>query len=110
MGKSNVGSEEMLSNDMIRSVSLTLCSSIRIECSPHKTMRCSWNVQIELLLASPLRRALQTCSITFESSVQRGLKIIALPMAEEASDAPADTGSELDLLQAEFPENIDWGV
>lgn len=64
--------------------------------------------QIELLLASPLRRALETCEITFESSIGRGLKIIALPMAEEASDAPADTGSELDLLKAEFPEHVDF--
>jgi hypothetical protein len=40
--------------------------------------------------------------------VDRGLKIIALPMAEEASDAPCDTGSELEVLQAEFPNNIDF--
>ena len=29
-------------------------------------------------------------------------------MAEEASDAPCDTGSELEVLQAEFPANVDF--
>ena len=64
--------------------------------------------QIDLLLASPLRRALRTCSIAFQPGIDRGLKIVALPMAEEASDAPCDTGSELEVLQAEFPEKIDF--
>ena len=30
-------------------------------------------------------------------------------MAEEASDAPADTGSEVDMLVAEFPDHVDFG-
>ncbi|KAK3717942.1 hypothetical protein LTR37_005368 [Vermiconidia calcicola] len=63
---------------------------------------------IELLLASPLRRALQTCTITFQPGIERGLRIIALPMAEEASDAPCDTGSEVEVLKKEFPDNIDF--
>ena len=29
-------------------------------------------------------------------------------MAEEASDAPADTGSEVELLKVDFP-NVDFG-
>lgn len=74
--------------------------------------RCTSHVliylQIDLLLASPLRRALKTCSIAFQPGVDRGLKIIALPMAEEASDAPCDTGSEPEVLQAEFPDNVDF--
>lgn len=32
------------------------------------------------------------------------MKIIALPYAEEASDDPCDTGSEVDVLKAEFPD------
>lgn len=61
--------------------------------------------QVELLLASPLRRALQTCAITFLPCLNRGLQIIALPMAEECSDAPSDTGSDSEFLKAEFAEN-----
>lgn len=63
---------------------------------------------MQLLLASPMRRALQTCTLSFAPCVQRGLKIIALPIAEEASDAPCDTGSEVETLQAEFPEVVDF--
>jgi len=59
---------------------------------------------VELLLASPLRRALQTCAITFLPCLDRGLQIIALPMAEECSDAPADIGSEPELLREEFSD------
>jgi broad specificity phosphatase PhoE len=66
------------------------------------------SVQIELLVASPLRRALQTCALTFEPCLKRGLTIIALPMAEEASNAPCDTGSEVDLLKVDFPTQIDF--
>lgn len=29
-------------------------------------------------------------------------------MAEEASNAPCDTGSELEVLQAEFPNKVDF--
>ncbi|RMZ07944.1 hypothetical protein D0860_04891 [Hortaea werneckii] len=40
--------------------------------------------------------------------VKRGKKIVALPIAEEASDAPCDTGSEVDILQADFPDVVDF--
>ncbi|KAK3669324.1 hypothetical protein LTR78_010786 [Recurvomyces mirabilis] len=63
---------------------------------------------IELLLASPLRRALETCKLTFTPCIDRGMRIIALPMAEEASDAPCDTGSEADILKQEFPKAVDF--
>ncbi|KAK3707041.1 hypothetical protein LTR37_012373 [Vermiconidia calcicola] len=63
---------------------------------------------VELLLASPLRRALQTCTITFQPGIERGLSIIALPMAEEASDAPCDTGSAVEVLKKEFPDTVDF--
>ncbi|KAK5168689.1 uncharacterized protein LTR77_005998 [Saxophila tyrrhenica] len=61
------------------------------------------STSIDLLLASPLRRALQTCTLTFAPALSRGHHIIALPYAEEASDAPCDTGSEPALLRSEFP-------
>lgn len=64
--------------------------------------------QVELLLASPLRRALQTCALSFAPCIERGLKIIALPMAEEASNAPCDTGSDPEVLKSEFPDKVDF--
>ena len=60
--------------------------------------------KVELLLASPLRRALQTCAITFLPCLDRGMEIIALPMAEECSDAPSDTGSDPQFLKEEFAD------
>ena len=95
----------------------TECFSKTRQCLSFKSLAktpgynyCLANIdQLELLLASPLTRALQTCEITFASSIARGLKIIALPMAEEASDAPADTGSEKELLQVAFPHSVDFG-
>ncbi|QIW99776.1 hypothetical protein AMS68_005294 [Peltaster fructicola] len=64
--------------------------------------------KVELLLASPLRRALQTCQLCFEPCVERGLKIVALPYAEEASDDPSDTGSDQAVLHKEFPNQVDF--
>lgn len=43
-----------------------------------------------------------------EPCVARGLRIVALPYAEEASDAPCDTGSEVELLKVLFPEHVDF--
>ncbi|KAK6430810.1 hypothetical protein LTR95_013034 [Oleoguttula sp. CCFEE 5521] len=64
---------------------------------------------LELLLASPLRRALQTCQTTFSPAIEtRQLKIIALPYAEEASADPCDTGSEIEVLQEEFGHGVDF--
>lgn len=62
--------------------------------------------KVELLLASPLRRALQTCAITFMPCLDRGMEIIALPMAEECSEAPSDTGSDPQFLKDEFRDRL----
>lgn len=60
------------------------------------------------MLASPLRRALQTSQLTFRPCLARGLRILALPMAEEASSAPSDTGSDPEVLRREFPDVVDF--
>ncbi|KAF2720971.1 hypothetical protein K431DRAFT_269474 [Polychaeton citri CBS 116435] len=64
--------------------------------------------RIDLLLASPMRRAIQTCRLCFAPCVeQRGMKIIALPLAEEATADPSDTGSSIDVLRSEFGDFVD---
>ena len=55
-----------------------------------------------------MRRAIQTCQLSFSPAVDRGLIIVCLPHAEEVSDAPADTGSPIDVLQAEFGSGVDF--
>ena len=60
--------------------------------------------EIELLAASPLRRATYTAIHAFPDVTKRGLKILALPEAQEtgAGLKPCDTGSDLDMLMKEF--------
>jgi len=63
--------------------------------------------RIQLLCASPLRRALQTTMYAFEPVTQRGMKITALPDAQEGTNAPSDTGSPVEVLAAEFGDKVD---
>lgn len=53
---------------------------------------------IDLLMASPIKRAVQTCEIAFKPELERGLVILAMPMAQEASADPCDTGSSPEEL------------
>ena len=59
---------------------------------------------VELLVASPLRRTIYTALYTFDQEVKRGMKVIALPEAQETSDLPSDTGSDLDVLKEEMAD------
>jgi broad specificity phosphatase PhoE len=54
------------------------------------------------LVASPLRRTLYTCLLSFGEEVKSGKKVIALPELQETSDLPCDTGSDPAKLQEEF--------
>jgi broad specificity phosphatase PhoE len=60
------------------------------------------SAKITHLVASPLRRTLYTCLLSFPSSIAAGLKVLALPELQETSDLPCDTGSPPAKLQAEF--------
>ncbi|KAE9380742.1 phosphoglycerate mutase-like protein [Stipitochalara longipes BDJ] len=61
-----------------------------------------FHARITHLVASPLRRTIYTCLLSFPSSVSSGKKVIALPELQENSDLPCDTGSAPSKLQAEF--------
>ena len=60
------------------------------------------NDRITHLVASPLRRTLYTCLLSFPAVVARGCKIVALPELQETSDLPCDTGSPREKLEEEF--------
>lgn len=47
---------------------------------------------------------MRTCELTFAPCIDRGLRIIALAEAEEASDDPCDTGCPVSELRDEFPK------
>lgn len=59
--------------------------------------------RIDLVCASPIRRAIQTASIGLEPYLQSGRKkILALPLAQEAPAEPANTPSGIATLQEEY--------
>lgn len=91
-------------NVFIRDPSLTRDG---IEQSQLFNRRFPFHDQTDLLCASPLRRTIQTASLAFEPELIRGLKIVAVPDAQEQSDAPADCGSDSSDLMAEFGDMID---
>lgn len=64
-----------------------------------------YHANITHLVASPLRRTLYTCLLSFSEEVeQKGLKVVALPEIQETSDLPCDTGSDPAKLKEEFGE------
>lgn len=59
--------------------------------------------RIDLVCASPIRRAIQTALISMDPWLQSGKRnILALPLAQEATDLPANTPSDVQRLQKEF--------
>ncbi|PGH14303.1 hypothetical protein AJ79_03125 [Helicocarpus griseus UAMH5409] len=61
---------------------------------------------IDLVVASPLRRTLYTALLSFEGEIKsKDLKIIGLPDIQETSDVACDTGSDLNVLQKEVTDN-----
>ena len=67
--------------------------------------------QITQLVASPMRRTLYTCLHSFAPVVEAGRpgsKIIALPDAQEVSLYGCDIGTDVDKLEAEFGDKVDF--
>ncbi|KAF6819306.1 phosphoglycerate mutase family protein [Colletotrichum sojae] len=56
------------------------------------------------LVASPLRRTLETCLLGFSTDEAPKNKVISLPELQEVSDAPCDTGSAIAEVEPEFRE------
>lgn len=65
---------------------------------------------VELVCASPLKRALNTALLALSPLLGSGRQLLALPDAQEANSDPSNTGSPLADLQAisEFQGRVDW--
>lgn len=64
---------------------------------------------IKAVFSSPLQRALHTAVLAFGKDQNAGEKIIALPLAQELSDALCDSGRDVEALKKLFPESqIDY--
>ncbi|KAH6864807.1 phosphoglycerate mutase [Alternaria rosae] len=67
--------------------------------------------EVELVVASPLRRTICTALLGFELEASRGVQVLALPSLQEASSLPCDTGSDFEPLQKEFENTaVDLGL
>ena len=67
------------------------CHQLRTDFPKHES--------IDLVVASPLQRTLQTALLSFAPETERGLKVIALPDLQEVGDYPCDTGSDVEILK-----------
>ncbi|KAK2590924.1 hypothetical protein QQS21_011385 [Conoideocrella luteorostrata] len=57
---------------------------------------------IQLILSSPLKRAIQTALLGFPAQIEGGLQVLPWPEIQEASALPCDTGKGLPDIKAEF--------
>ncbi|KAL1969489.1 hypothetical protein VTN77DRAFT_8927 [Rasamsonia byssochlamydoides] len=73
------------------------------ECRALET-RFPFQSSIDLIVSSPLRRALETSLCSFQPAIARGVKILALPELQETSDIACDTGSEISDLERDFAD------
>lgn len=65
--------------------------------------RFPYSADIELVVASPLRRTIYTALYAFRDVLAaKKLRIIALPELQETSSQPCDTGSSVEDLAREF--------
>lgn len=63
------------------------------------------------LVASPMRRTLRTCLLSFSPEVKAGKRVIALPEIQEVSTLPCDIGSDPDVLSRDFDSaQVDLGL
>lgn len=67
--------------------------------------KCPDLANVDLVVSSPLRRTLQTTLLAFSSQLESDLQIIALPEVQEVSDMNCDTGSDLNVIKAEFQQH-----
>lgn len=66
---------------------------------------------ITYLVASPMRRTLRTCLLSFAPAIEKGKKVIALPELQEVSTAPCDIGTDAKVLAEQFKdEPVDFSL
>lgn len=83
------------------------------QCQTLRDVSFADQTKISLVVASPLRRTLQTASLMFNQTLNSKSKcspqILALPDTQETSDDLCDVGSDLEVLQKVVADNK-WPV
>lgn len=54
-----------------------------------------------------MKRTIQTCRLAFAPAVERGHKILLMPLAQEGSDEQMDTGSSEESIREAFGDLVD---
>lgn len=54
-----------------------------------------------------MKRTIQTCKYSFKPAVDKGLKIMLMPLAQESSSEHMDTGSSVDEIKSTFVDLVD---
>ncbi|OCL05552.1 phosphoglycerate mutase-like protein [Glonium stellatum] len=62
---------------------------------------------VDLIIVSPMRRAIQTASVALDWLIERGVKVHLDADWQENSNKPCDTGTAISELKKEFP-NFDF--
>ncbi|KAF2020865.1 phosphoglycerate mutase family protein-like protein [Aaosphaeria arxii CBS 175.79] len=93
-----------IANHSLRDPSLTTLGEQ--QCSELWTTHASTLKNVDLIIASPLRRTLYTALLTFKShlAANPSLRIVALPDIQETTALPCDTGSSPEALREEFKD------
>jgi len=66
-------------------------------------------LQFQLIVVSPLRRAMQTAHLALETYIRQGVPVVAHPLATEQVTGSDDIGSAPFTLKQEWP-NVNWDL
>lgn len=81
--------------------------SVRLKAPRERDRADGWPRKVQLLVASPMRRTIETCLIAFTPCIERGLKVVAMPLAQEATNEISDTGSSREKIAELFGDKVD---
>jgi broad specificity phosphatase PhoE len=65
--------------------------------------------EVELIVVSAMRRTLQTATIGLDWLIKKGIKVMPDAAWQENADKPCDTGSDISVMEKEFP-NYDFSI
>ncbi|KAK5045803.1 hypothetical protein LTR84_008896 [Exophiala bonariae] len=98
-GFHNIGFEfHSLQDPRLTDLGKSQCAALQATHFPESAQK-----SISLVTASPLARTLETAYLTFAPALKNGKcqpRIFAIPDAQETSDLPCDTGSDVDVLHS----------
>ncbi|EFX01479.1 phosphoglycerate mutase family protein [Grosmannia clavigera kw1407] len=64
--------------------------------------------KLNMLVASPMQRTLQTCILSFGELAPSGTIVVAIPELQELSTLPSDVGSDPSVLHKLFGDQVDF--